>query len=293
VARFAQVTVDGLAMGSIYAALAVALVLTFRSTGVVNFAQGEMAMFCTFVGWTVLHAGVPLAGAFVATLAFALVAGAAIERVAIRPVEGRDPLTVIILTLGLYILVNAAAGWIWGFDPHAFPSVFPGGAARVGGVRLAVESLGQIGVLLAVVAALAALLARTKVGLVMRAVAVAPESARLVGVPVGRVLMLGWGLAALVGAIAGLLVVPQLFLDVNVMGGVLIYAFAAATLGGFDSLLGAVLGGWIVGVTENWAGTYVGFIGSDLKILVPLAVLLVVLLVRPSGLLGSREVVRA
>jgi branched-chain amino acid transport system permease protein len=293
VARFAQVTVDGLAMGSIYAALAVALVLTFRSTGVVNFAQGEMAMFCTFVGWSLLQAGVPLAAAFVGTLAFALLAGAAIERVVIRPVEGRDPLTVIILTLGLYVLVNAAAGWLWGFDPHAFPSVFPDGAVRVAGVRVALASLGQIAALLAVVAALAALLARTKVGLAMRAVAAAPETARLAGVPVGRVLMLGWGLAAMVGAIAGLLVVPQLFLDVNVMGGVLIYAFAAATLGGFDSALGAVLGGWIVGVTENWAGTYVGFIGSDLKILVPLAVLLVVLLVRPTGLLGSPEVARA
>jgi branched-chain amino acid transport system permease protein len=293
VERFLQVTVDGVAAGSIYAALALALVLTFRSTGVVNFAQGEMAMFSTFVAWSLLQAGLPLALAVAATLAFAFAAGALVERVLIRPVEGREPLTLVILTLGLFLLVNAAAGWIWGFDTRGFPTPFGRGAVDLGGVRVDVESLGEIAVLLAVVALLAGLFGRTKAGLGMRAAAMAPVSSRLVGIPVGRMLMLGWGLAAMVGAVAGLLIAPRLFLDVNVMGTVIVYAFAAATLGGFDSPKGAIVGGWIIGVSESWAGTYVGFIGSDLRILVPLAILLAVLLVRPTGLFGSPEVARA
>jgi branched-chain amino acid transport system permease protein len=293
VERFVQVTVDGIAAGSIYAALALALVLTFRATGVVNFAQGEMAMFSTFVAWSLLEAGLPLGLALVATLAFAFVAGALVERVLIRPVEGREPLTLVILTLGLFLFVNAAAGWLWGFDNRGFPTPFGRDALDLGGVQVSVQALGEIAVLLVVVAALALLFGRTKLGLGLRAAAMAPQSSRLVGVPVGRMLMLGWGLAAVVGAIAGVLIAPRLFLDVNVMGTVIVYAFAAATLGGFDSPKGAIVGGWIIGLSELWAATYVGFIGSDLRILVPLAVLLVVLLVRPTGLFGSPEVARA
>jgi branched-chain amino acid transport system permease protein len=293
VERFLQVTVDGIAAGSIYGALALALVLTFRSTGVVNFAQGEMAMFSTFVAWGLLEAGLPLGPTIAATLLFAFVAGALVERILVRPVEGREPLTLVILTLGLFLLVNAAAGWIWGFDTQGFPTPFPRDAVEVAGVRVGLQSLGEIAVLLAVVALLAGLSGRTKLGLGMRAAASAPEASRLVGIPVGRILMLGWGLAAAVGAVAGLLIAPRLFLDVNVMGTVIVYAFAAATLGGFDSPRGAVLGGWIIGVTETWASTYVDFVGSDLRILVPLTVLLAVLLVRPTGLFGSPEVARA
>jgi branched-chain amino acid transport system permease protein len=148
-------------------------------------------------------------------------------------------------------------------------------------------------VLIAVVALLFAVFQRTKIGLAMRAVSLNPDSSRLVGISVGRTLMIGWGIAALVGALAGALIAPRLFLDVNFMGSVLIYSFAAATLGGFDSPFGAVLGGWIIGIAENLAGTYIDFIGSDLKILVPLIAILVVLLVRPTGLFGSAEVARA
>jgi branched-chain amino acid transport system permease protein len=292
VAHFVQVIVDGVATGSIYAALALALVLIFRSTGVVNFAQGEMAMFSTFVAWGLHEGGVPLGLALLTTFALSFLAGMAIERVVIRHFEGGEPLTIVIVTLGLFILINSGAGWIWGFGNRGFPSVFPDSTASVGGVTLSVESLGIVAVLIGVVGLLYLLFQRTKVGLAMRAAALNPASSRLAGVRVGRMLMLGWGLAAMLGALAGVLVAPRLFLDVNLMGGVLVYAFAAAALGGFDSPIGAVVGGWVIGVSENLAGTYVNFIGADLKILVPLTIIFVVLLVRPSGLFGSQEVAR-
>ena len=291
--RFVQVIVDGWATGSLYAALAVAVVLIYRSTGIVNFAQGEMAMFSTFIAWGLLQAGLPLGLALLGTLAFSFVAGMVIERVIIRPVEGGEVLTLVIVTLGLFILVNSAAGWIWGFGNRSFPSAFGDSRLDVAGVAIPVESIGIVGVLIAVVALLFVVFQRTKVGLAMRAVAMNPESSRLVGISVGRTLMIGWGIAALVGALAGALIAPRLFLDVNFMGGVLIYSFAAATLGGFDSPIGAVLGGWIIGIAEGLAGSYIDFIGSDLKILVPLIAILVVLLFRPTGMFGSAEVARA
>jgi branched-chain amino acid transport system permease protein len=291
--RFIQVLVDGVATGSIYAAVALALVLIFRSTGIVNFAQGEMAMFSTFGAWALYEAGVPLGLAVLTILALSFLAGMVLERVVIRHFEGGEVLTLVIVTLGLFILLNSLAGWIWGFENRAFPSLFSDDAVTVGGVRLSVESLGIVAVLLGVVGLLFLLFQRTKIGLAMRAAALNPESSALVGVRVGTMLMVGWGLAAALGALAGVLVAPRLFLDVNLMGSVLIYAFAAAALGGFDSALGAVVGGWVIGVSENLAGTYVDFIGSDLKILVPLGIIFVVLLVRPAGLFGTREVARA
>ena len=291
--KFIQVLVDGWATGSLYGALAVAVVLIYRATGIVNFAQGELAMFSTFIAWGLLQAGLPLLLAVLATLALAFFGGMLIERTVIRPVEGGEVLTLVIVTLGLYILVNSLAGWIWGFGNRAFPSLFGDGSFDLAGATIPVESLGIVAVLIALVAILFAVFQRTKVGLAMRAVAMNPESSRLHGISVGRTLMIGWGVAALVGALAGVLIAPRLFLDVNFMGAVLIYSFAAATLGGFDSPLGALIGGWIVGIAEGLAGTYVDFIGSDLKILVPLAVILVVLLFRPTGLFGSAEVARA
>jgi branched-chain amino acid transport system permease protein len=290
--RFIQVIVDGVATGSIYAALAIALVLIFRSTGIVNFAQGEMAMFSTFIAWGLYQGGVPLGLAVLTTLVLSFLAGMVIERGLIRHFEGGQELTLVIVTLGLFILLNSLAGWIWGFGNRSFPSLFGDSTFTLGGVRLTVESFGIVAVLLGVVGLLFLLFQKTKVGLAMRAAALNPESSGLVGVRVGRMLMLGWGLAAALGALAGVLVAPRLFLDVNLMGSVLIYAFAAAALGGFDSAIGAVVGGWIIGITENLAGTYVDFIGADLKILVPLAIIFVVLLVRPSGLFGRREVAR-
>jgi len=290
--EFVQQVVDGAAQGSIYGAVALALVLIYRTTGIVNFAQGEMAMFSTFIAWALLQAGLPLGLAIVATLALSFVGGMAIERVVIRPVEGAEPLALVIVTLGLLILLNSGAGWIWGFNNRSFPSIFGDATVTIAGVRIDVESLGIVAMMLVVVGLLFVLFQRTKLGLAMRAVAMNPESSRLAGIRVGRTLMIGWGLAATVGALAGVLVAPRLFLDVNFMGAVLIYSFAAATLGGFDSPIGAIVGGWIIGITETLAGYYVDFIGADLKILVPLGIILVVLMIRPSGLFGSREVAR-
>jgi branched-chain amino acid transport system permease protein len=291
--RLIQTIVDGVATGSLYGALALAVVLIFRTTGIVNFAQGEMAMFSTFIAWGLVEAGIPLGLAILATLAISFAGGMLIERVIIRPVEGGEVLTLVIVTLGLFILTNSAAGWIWGFENRSFPSMFGDDAVDVAGVSITLESLGIVGLLLAVVGVLFLFFQYTKIGLALRAVSMNPESSRLAGISVGRTLMIGWGIAAAVGALAGVLIAPRLFLDVNFMGGVLIYSFAAATLGGFDSPFGAVIGGWVIGVSENLASTYVDFIGSDLKILVPLAIILAVLLVRPSGLFGSREVARA
>jgi branched-chain amino acid transport system permease protein len=291
--RLIQTIIDGVATGSLYGALALAVVLIFRTTGIVNFAQGEMAMFSTFIAWGLVEAGIPLGLAILATLAISFAGGMLIERVIIRPVEGGEVLTLVIVTLGLFILTNSAAGWIWGFENRSFPSMFGDDAVDVAGVSITVESLGIVGLLLAVVGVLFLFFQYTKIGLALRAVSMNPESSRLAGISVGRTLMVGWGIAAAVGALAGVLIAPRLFLDVNFMGGVLIYSFAAATLGGFDSPFGAVIGGWVIGVSENLASTYVDFIGSDLKILVPLAIILAVLLVRPSGLFGSREVARA
>jgi branched-chain amino acid transport system permease protein len=293
VERFLQLLVDGLAEGSIFGALALALVLIYRSTGIVNFAQGEMAMFSTFIAWALLQANVPLGLAALLAIGLTFAGGMVIERVIIRPVEGGEALTLVIVTLGLFVLINSAAGWIWGFNNRGFPSLFSDEQFDVGGVRIAVENLGITAVILAVVGLLFFLFSKTKIGLAIRAAAMNPESSQLSGISVGRTLMVGWGLAAAVGALAGILIAPRLFLDVNFMGGVLTYSFAAATLGGFDSVWGAVIGGWIIGIAETMAGAYVGFIGSDLKILVPLFIILVVLLIRPSGMFGSKEVVRA
>ena len=290
--EFVQVAIDGVAAGSIYGAVALALVLIYRTTGIVNFAQGEMAMFSTFIAWGLLQADVPLGPAILCTLALSFAGGMAIERVIVRPVEGSDPLALVIVTLGLLILLNSGAGWIWGFNNRAFPSMFGDGRVDIGGVRISWESIGITAMTLGVVGLLFLLTQKTKIGLAMRAVSANPESSRLAGIRVGRTLAFGWGLAAAVGALAGVLIAPSLFLDVNFMGAVLIYSFAAATLGGFDSPMGAVIGGWIIGVTETLAGHYVDFIGADLKILVPLGIIITVLLVRPTGLFGTREVAR-
>jgi branched-chain amino acid transport system permease protein len=292
-AGFLQQIVEGLGAGAIYASLALALVLIYQFTGIVNFAQGELAMFSTYVAWQFIDGGMSFWLALVLTLAVSFLGGMLIERLIIRPVEGASELTVVIVTVGLFIFVNAAAGWIWSFLIKDFPNPFPGGALEAGGVSVGYATLGILAVVGAVMGLLYLLFRHTKIGLGMRAVATNPDSARLVGIRVGWTLALGWGLAAMVGAVSGTLVAPLLFLEPNMMGGVLIYAFAAATLGGFDSPVGAVVGGLVVGVAETLAGAYVGFIGSDLKIGVPLAIILFVLLLRPQGLFGRAAVERA
>jgi branched-chain amino acid transport system permease protein len=296
---FLQQVISGLATGGIYASLALALVMIYRATDVVNFAQGEMAMFATYICWSLLNAGVPYWWAFLLTLAAAFAGGVVIERVVIRRVENAPILTIVIVTLGLLVICNSIAGWIWTYVQKPFVSPFPSrpiktslGLGTTGEIVVGAHDLGEIGVTLVMLLCIYVFFRFTSLGLAMRAAAHNPVSSRLVGIRVGWMLALGWGLAAVFGAVAGMMVAPILTLEPNLMGGVQIYAFAAATLGGFTSPGGAVLGGFIVGVVENLVGTYVSFIGTELKFTVALAMIIVVLLVKPSGLFGTALVKR-
>jgi len=258
----------------------------------VNYAQGEMAMFSTYLAWSMLNAGVPYWTAFFATLALAFLGGLLIERVVVRPVEGQPVLTLVIVCIGLLVILNSLAGWIYSYVIQPFPSPFPRTPIRIGKVVFGQHDLGVIVVTLVLLCLLFVFFRYTTLGLAMRAAAQNPGSSRLCGIRVGGMLALGWGLAALVGAVAGMLIAPVIFLEPNMMGGILIYAFAAATLGGITSPFGAVVGGFLVGVIENLAGTYIPFIGTELKLTVALMIIVVVLLVRPSGLFGHAVVRR-
>jgi branched-chain amino acid transport system permease protein len=292
-ATFFQQVVAGLASGAIYAALALALVLIHRATGVINFAQGEMAMFTTYIAWTLItNHGWSYWPAFLATLAIAFVGGVLIQRVVIRPVERAPILTIVIVTIGLVLTFNGLAGMIWSAEVRAFPSAFPNDTVDVGGVSISLEDLGTIGIVLVLVALLWAFFQFTKIGLAMRAAALNPDASRLVGVRVGWMLAIGWGLAALLGAVAGILTAPSIFLDPTMMQAILIYAFAAAVLGGIDSPFGAVAGGLLLGVGLNLIGAYVDFVGADLRLPVALLIILIVLLVKPAGLFGGKPIAR-
>jgi branched-chain amino acid transport system permease protein len=289
---FFQQVVSGIATGGIYGSLALALVMIYQATDVVNYAQGEMAMFSTYLAWSMINAGLPYWVAFAATLAIAFVGGILIERVVIRPVENAPILTIVIVCIGLLVILNSLAGWIYTYTQKPFPSPFPDRPIRIGNVVFGAHDVGAIAITLIVLGLLYVFFRYTPLGLAMRAAAQNPASSRLVGIRVGWMLALGWGLAALVGAVAGMMVAPVVFLDPTMMAGILIYAFASATLGGFTSPGGAVVGGLIVGVTENLVGTYVRFIGTELKLTVALAIILVVLMVKPSGLFGRATVHR-
>jgi branched-chain amino acid transport system permease protein len=289
---FIQQVVSGLATGSIYGSIALALVMIYQATDVVNYAQGEMAMFSTYLAWTLLNAGLPYWLAFFGTLVIAFVGGVLIERVIIRPVESAPILTIVIVCIGLLVILNSVAGWVYSYIQKPFPSPFTDRPFRVGSIVFGAHDVGAFAVTLLVLAFLYAFFRYTTLGLAMRAAAQNPTSSRLVGIRVGWMLGLGWGLAALVGAVAGMMIAPKVFLDPNMMAGILIYAFASATLGGFTSPGGAVVGGLLVGVIENLVGTYVKFIGTELKLTVALAIILVVLVVKPSGLFGRAAVHR-
>ena len=285
-AAFLQQVVSGLATGAIFASLALALVLIYRSTHVVNFAQGEMAMFCTYIAWELMQKGLSYWPAFLLTLVIAFIGGVGIERVVIRPVENASPLTIVIVTIGLLIAFNGLAGWIWGADVKAFDSPFPNSTVDVGGVIISTQDMGTFAVCMVTVVLLWVFFNLTTLGLAMRATAIDPTASKLVGVRVGWMLALGWGLAASLGAIAGMMAAPTVFLDPNMMLTVLIYAFAAAVLGGIDSPVGAVVGGLLLGVILNLLGAYVNILGPELRLPSALLVLLAVLMIRPAGLLG-------
>ncbi|HEX5449459.1 MAG TPA: branched-chain amino acid ABC transporter permease [Gaiellaceae bacterium] len=294
-ALFAQQTVSGLANGGIYASLGLALVLIYRATQVINFAQGAIATFTTYVAWQFMQWGLGYWGAFVVTLFVAFAGGIAIQLVAIRPVERRgNVLTVVIASIGVLIAVEGAVGWIWGPEIRFMPSAFPVRTYHVGGVAFSLQDLGTIGVSIASVVVLWALFQFTKLGLAMRAAALRPNAARLVGVRVSWMLSLGWGLAAVLGAIAGMMAAasPSVLLQPNMMDGVLIYAFAAAVLGGLESPAGAVIGGLAIGAMLNLLSSYVSWVTPQLLLPAAFVVMLIVLLVKPSGLFGRTRVKR-
>jgi branched-chain amino acid transport system permease protein len=295
---FLQQIVSGLASGGIYALLALALVIIHRSTGVINFAQGEMATLSAYIAWALIaHHAWSYWPAFVATLALSFLGGVAIHRVVIRPVERGSVLRIVIVTIGLLVAINGFIVWEWSGEPQQLQSPFGTDVYDVGGVIVAAHDIGTIAVALGIVLLLWALFQFTKIGLALRAAAVNPEEARLVGVRVSWMLALGWGLAALLGAVAGMLTAPTVGLDPNMMAAVLIYSFAAAVLGGIDSPLGAVVGGLVIGVLLNML-SYLSQYGlfdwftEELRLPMALLVILAVLLVRPQGIFGKPEVKR-
>jgi len=288
VADFFQQVVAGLGSGAIYGALALALVLIHRATGVINFAQGEMAMFTTYIAWTLIeNHGWSYWLAFVVTLVFAFVLGFGIQRVVIAPVSNASVLTIVIMTIGLVLTFNGLASLIWSAEIRAFPSPFPNETWQIADIAISQQDVGTLVIVAALVALLWAFFQFTKIGLALRASALNPEASRLVGVRVGWMLAIGWGLAAMLGAVAGMLTAPTIFLDPNMMQAILIYSFAAAVLGGIDSPFGAVAGGLMLGVGLNLIGAYVDFVGADLRLPVALLIILVVLLVRPAGIFGK------
>jgi branched-chain amino acid transport system permease protein len=288
VSDFFQQVVAGLGSGAIYASLALALVLIHRATGVINFAQGEMAMFTTYIAWTLIeNHGWSYWPAFIVTLLFAFVLGLGIQRVVIAPVSNASVLTIVIMTIGLVLTFNGLASLIWSAEIRAFPSPFPNETWQIADVSISQQDVGTFAIVVVLVALLWAFFQFTKTGLALRASALNPDASRLVGVRVGWMLGIGWGLAAMLGAVAGMLAAPTVFLDPNMMQAILIYAFAAAVLGGIDSPVGAVAGGLLLGVGLNLISSYVDFVGADLRLPVALLIILIVLLVRPAGLFGK------
>lgn len=289
---FIQLVVDGLSTGSIYAALALAIVLVNQATGLINFAQGAMAVLSGYLAYQFLQWGLPLILAILASVVVSFFLGALIERYLMRRFERGDPDTAIVVTVGLLTLITGICAWIWSYNNLLFPSLFPLESVSILGASVSVRSIGTTLVIITIMVLLQVLFVGTKLGLALRAVAINPQSASYSGLPVGRLLMVGWGLAATLGAVAGAMVAPQLTLTPGMMDGALVYALAAVILGGMSSPFGVVLAAWLIGVLENLAAVYVPFIGHDLKIAVPFILIFVVLIVRPQGLFGRKAVVR-
>jgi branched-chain amino acid transport system permease protein len=292
VGTFIQLVIDGLSTGSIYAALALAIVLVNQATGLINFAQGGMAVLSAYIAWALNGFGIPLVLAILIAIVASFFLGALIERYLIRRFERGDPDTAVVVTIGLLTLITGVCAWIWTYNNRLFPSLFPLETIKVAGAVISVRSLGTILVIVAIMILMQALFLGTKLGLALRAVAINPASSAFSGINVGRSLMVGWGLAAVLGAVAGVLVAPQLTLTPGMMDSALVYALAACILGGLTSPIGVVVAAWLIGVLENLAAVYIPFIGHDLKIAVPFILIFVVLIVRPQGLFGRKAVVR-
>jgi branched-chain amino acid transport system permease protein len=284
-------TLAGLATGAIYACMALAVVMIYQAIDHLNFAQGEMAMFSTFIAWQLLQWGLPYWIAFVGAVAISFAAGVAIERVVFKPIHRAPALTHIVVFIALFAIINSAAGFIWDFTIKSFPSPF--GTEPLFGQRLiSAHDAGMIATTVVLLLLLYMFFRHTRVGLAMRAAAANPESARLAGIRVGWMVALGWGMAAAVGAVAGMLIAPVVFLEPNMMLSILLYGFAAAVVGGLTSPAGAVVGGFAVGVIENLAGTFIPHIGRELKLSIALVIIIAVLIAKPTGLFGRPNVTR-
>ncbi|HEY0719268.1 MAG TPA: branched-chain amino acid ABC transporter permease [Streptosporangiaceae bacterium] len=284
--EFLEFTLGGIAVGMIYAAIALSLVLIWRGTRILNYSQGGMAMFTTYLAWLVIRDTGSYWAGFAVALAAGVVLGSVLEYAVIRPTENKAPLNAVIVTIGLLILLEGAAGIIYGGQYRSFPAAFSIKGLKAGSVGLGI-SANDVFTAAAVLAAaliLALVFRYTAVGLRLRAAAFAPAVARLLGVRIGRVLTLGWALAGLFGALAGVLVTPSTFLYPNSMDSIFVLGFTAAVIGGLDSPVGAVVGGIVLGVVLSYAG---GYLGSNLVLVYGLAALVLVLMVRPTGLFSG------
>ena len=281
----------GIATGAIYACMALAVVMIYQAIDHLNFAQGEMAMFSTFISWQLMQWGVPYWWSFLLTLIISFAGGILIERLLFKPLAKAPVLTNVAGFIALFAIVNSVAGLTWDFTIKQFPTPF-GSAPFLGSQLISTHQAGMIGVTLLMLVGLYLFFQFTRIGLAMRAAAALPESARLVGINTSWMIALGWGMASAIGAVAGILIAPVVFLEPNMMGGVLVYGFAAAVLGGLTSPLGAVVGGFLVGVFENLAGTYIPGVGNELKLPIALALIITVLVFKPAGLFGRAIVKR-
>lgn len=289
---FFQQLINGIGDGAIYASLGLALVLIYRTTNIANFAQGEMATCSAYIAWQMMDWGAPLGVALLLAVIISMAIGALTYMLIVRPVQHKDELTIIIVTLGLFLAFNSLDGALWGFLQLSLPSPFPDKNVVLGALRVNVELLGTIVILIVISVGMFLLFQRTRIGTALRASASNATSAMLVGVPFTAMMALGWGLAAGLGAISGLLVAPKLTLDPNMMGSIIIYAFAAAVVGGLTSYRGAVVGGAIVGISQALSMAYLPWLGSDLQIMLPLLLIVAVLIAKPEGLFGSTVVER-
>lgn len=288
---FTNQVLAGIATGAIYACMALAVVMIYQAIDHLNFAQGEMAMFSTFIAWQLMQWGLSFWPAFLITLVISFVGGIVIERTLFKPLTNAPVLVHVAGFIALFAILNSVAGLTWDFTIKQFPSPF-GSSGFLGSQLISTHQAGMIGVTLVLLILLYGFFRFTRIGLAMRAAASLPESARLVGINTSWMIALGWGMASAIGAIAGMMIAPVVFLEPNMMGGILLYGFAAAVLGGLTSPLGAVVGGFLVGIFENLVGTYIPGVGNELKLPIALALIIVVLVIKPSGLFGRRIVQR-
>jgi branched-chain amino acid transport system permease protein len=288
---FTNQVLAGIATGAIYACMALAVVMIYQAIDHLNFAQGEMAMFSTFISWQLMQWGIPYWWAFLITLIISFAGGIIIERLLFKPLAKAPVLTNVAGFIALYGIINSVAGLIWDFTIKQYPTPF-GSSPFLGSQLISTHQAGMIGVTLLMLVGLYFFFQFTRIGLAMRAAAALPESARLVGINTSWMIALGWGMAASIGAVAGILIAPVVFLEPNMMLGTLVYGFAAAVLGGLTSPLGAVVGGFLVGVFENLAGTYIPGVGNELKLPIALALIVTVLVFKPAGLFGRAIVKR-